>query len=79
MLGNKKLEGDFQEMGLEISIAEFSWSQYCPLKKECENSVSAGNIRAPRKMQGGHVGKNTGQDIRRRRVQTEAARNYMMC
>lgn len=65
-------------MGLEISVAEFCWSKYCTLKRDCENSMSVGNIGAPRKMQDCKVGKNIGQDIRRHRLQTEAVRNYMM-
>ena len=57
--GNK-LEGELQEMGLEISVAEFSGLKYCNLKRDCEKLKSVGSIRTPSKMQDDKVGKNHG-------------------
>lgn len=47
-------------MGLEISVAEFSWLKYCNLKTDCENSKSVGSIRTPSKMQDDKVGEKHG-------------------
>ena len=57
--GNK-LEGELQEMGLEISVAEFSGLKYCNLKRDCEKSKSVGSIRTPSKMQDDKVEKKHG-------------------
>lgn len=52
-------------MGLEISVAEFSWLKYCNLKTDCENSKSVGSIRTPSKMQDDKVGEKHGTGHRK--------------